>query len=97
MTQDMRERRLPADGHRVTIEGRSRAVFSGVKDVEEFDEGQICMITVMGKITVLGGELHISRLDLAAGELAAEGRIDSIEYEDAEEEPSRGFFGRLFR
>ncbi|MBR3570515.1 MAG: YabP/YqfC family sporulation protein [Oscillibacter sp.] len=87
---------MTAGAHRVEIVGRQKLTVSGVEDVERFDEGGIVMSTAAGALVVTGAELHIGKLSLDGGELHVEGKIDSVAYEDAPQERSGGFLGRLF-
>ena len=86
---------MPAQGHRLELQGRERLTVTGVEDVERFDENGIVMSTSAGVLVVTGEDLHIGKLSLDGGELHVDGRIDSVSYED--QGPARGgFFGRLF-
>lgn len=82
--------------HNVIMEGRSRLNITGVEDVESFDEESIIAITSAGVLCVLGRELHIERLSLDIGELAVEGTVTSLSYED-EQKSGGGLFKRLFK
>ncbi len=50
----------------------------------------------MGLIVIRGNNLHISRLDLEAQVLEAEGSVDSVEYAD-EPITGGGLLKKLFR
>ncbi|MBO4330460.1 MAG: YabP/YqfC family sporulation protein [Oscillospiraceae bacterium] len=80
--------------HSLTLSDRKRLTVSGVEDVESFDEQALTLYTGGGMLTVKGGSLKIEKLSTDGGELAVEGRIDSLEYSDA---PAgrRGFLSRL--
>lgn len=81
-------------GHSVTIEGRERAFITGVEDVDCFNEEIAVIASAMGAITITGSGLKVSRLDLEAGNVAIEGKIDSLEYGAARK---NGFFSRVLR
>lgn len=81
-------------GHCVTIEGRERALITGVEDVDCFNEETAVILSEMGAITITGAGLKVSRLDLEAGSVVIEGRIDSFEYGAARK---TGFFARVMR
>ncbi|MDR0446393.1 MAG: sporulation protein YabP [Oscillospiraceae bacterium] len=83
--------------HNLIVEARGRAAVSGVTDVESFDENEIIMATSMGALFLRGTELRIEKLSLDTGDVAIEGNIDKIEYEDGARERDGGFFRRLFR
>jgi len=82
--------------HHLFLEDRRGLTLTGVADVEHFDDKTVVAITDYGELTVSGGELQITRLSLETGDLALEGRIDSLLY--AENRMKKGgFLGRLFR
>ncbi|MBQ4090447.1 MAG: sporulation protein YabP [Clostridia bacterium] len=80
--------------HSLCMEGRSRAVITGVVDVECFSGDMAVVSTSQGDMTICGANLKVARLDIQAGEVEIEGQIDSIDYGAAKK---GGFFGRLFR
>ena len=83
--------------HNIILEARSRATVSGVLDVESFDENEIIMATTMGVLFMRGEGLRIERLSLDTGDVAIEGTVNRVEYEDTIREQGGGFFGRLFK
>lgn len=80
--------------HKVTLEGRNKLAISGVKDVESFDESMIVLNTVRGTLVVRGSDLHLQMLNLDGGQVAVDGVIDSMVYE--EEQHRGGFLSRLW-
>lgn len=80
--------------HKLLLDGRNRLNVSGVKDVESFDEAMIVLITVRGTLVVRGEGLHLKALSLENGEVAVDGLIDALTYED-DTPPRRGLFGRI--
>ena len=86
-----------APPHNLIVEARARAMVSGVIDVESFDENEIIMATTMGVLFIRGSGLRIERLSLDTGDVAIEGRVDRVEYEDNIREQGGGFFARLFK
>jgi len=95
-TEDKSKVRKIEMPHTVVIDGRERLSVSGVEEVESFDENIVIMLTTRGILEVRGENLHIGRLNLDNGELALEGLVFSVAYEDDEAEKG-GFFSRLFR
>ena len=81
--------------HTLTIEGRNRAVITGVTDVDNFNDAMIVMNTSAGAMTLIGSALHISRLNLDDGQLLVEGQIDALEYD--ERARGKGGLSRLFK
>jgi len=82
--------------HNLIMEGRERLSISGVEDVESFDEESIVIYTTKGMLIVRGENLHIEKLSLDGGELAVEGHVQSLRYEE-ETKDKGGFFSRLFK
>lgn len=82
--------------HNVIMEGRERLSVSGVVDVESFDEETIVLHTSKGMLIVRGSDLHIEKLSLDGGDLAVEGYVDSLKYEE-ERADKGGFMARLFK
>lgn len=66
--------------HRLSLSDRAQAELTGVVDVVSFDTEQILLETTRGMLTIKGKELHVSRLQIEAGELDVEGEIDSLVY-----------------
>lgn len=82
--------------HNVILEGRKRLNISGVEEVESFDEESVVAYTSEGLLIVKGAELHIEKLSLDGGELAIEGLVQSLHYEEESREKG-SFFSRLFK
>lgn len=81
--------------HTVTMEDRKRLQLTGVTDVESFDEQTVLLVTEPGELVIRGNGLHISRIDVASGDLTLEGEIDELSYGDRR--PQGGMLSRLFR
>ena len=83
--------------HGLTLEGRQKAVITGVEEVDSFNEQMVVLATTAGTLTLLGQQLHVSHLNLEEGQLLVEGEIAALEY-DERSRPGRGsLFGRLFK
>ena len=96
MPEDVR--RVEVRPHKVTIEGRERITVTSVDDIDSFNEREVIFLTGFGMMTVLGEDLHIARLNLEEGGLSVEGRIQTVDYADHEEQRRGGksFFGKVF-
>ena len=94
--RDAESPRAAGRPHSLTLDGRKRAVVTGVSGVESFNEQVVVLSTSDGVLTLLGEELHIEKLSLDDGQLLVEGRIAALEY-DERTKPARGLVGRLFR
>ena len=89
----MREEQAAAP-HAVSLEGRKRAVISGVQAVDGFDGQMVTLITGEGARTILGDNLHVSHLTLEDGRLLVEGDISALEYDAPKR---RSLWARLTR
>ncbi len=83
--------------HNIILESRKVMSVSGVIDVDSFDENEISLFTEFGALTVMGGNLHINRINVDTGELQLEGEIDAVKYSNAGSKKSGGFFSRLVK
>ena len=82
--------------HSLALEGRQKAVITGVEEVDSFNEQMVVLATTAGTLTLLGEQLHVSHLNLEDGQLLVEGEIAALEYDERRQ--SRGsLFARLFR
>ena len=80
--------------HAFSSKGRDGIAVSGVSDVVSFDEKGVVIETNCGSLTVEGEGLHVTVLDLSAGRVNVEGRINGVYYFDNSPKPKRGLFGR---
>lgn len=87
----------PVRPHSLELTDRSRAVISGVEDVDSFNEQMIVLNTSAGAMTLMGDALHVSRLSLEEGQLLIEGRIIAVEYDERTVRDKGGVFKRLFK
>ena len=83
-----------ACSHSLCMEGRTKAVITGVEDVDCFSGDMAVVITNMGEMTISGAGLKVARLDIQAGEVEIEGQIDGIDYGAVKK---GGFLSRLLR
>ena len=72
----------PAKPHALTINDRSSALLTGVKEVLSFDEKQLLLRTEQGDLAVSGEGIHITALLLDEGKLTFQGRVDALSYSD---------------
>ncbi|MBQ4061668.1 MAG: sporulation protein YabP [Christensenellaceae bacterium] len=86
--------------HRISLEDRKRLTVTSVEDIDSFNENEVIFLTGVGMMTVLGDDLHISRLNLDDGTLIIEGMIAALDYADHEEQRlngKRSLIGRVFK
>ncbi|MEG1875194.1 MAG: sporulation protein YabP [Angelakisella sp.] len=81
--------------HTLLVEDRNRIQITGVTDVESFDEQMVVLMTQPGELVIKGRGLHITKIDVATGDLSLEGEVDELSYGDGR--PAGGFFSKLLR
>ena len=67
----------------------------GVLRVDDFDKEEINLDTNLGPLTIKGRELHIAQLLLENEELAVEGEIACVCFEEPKPKKQGNFFKRL--
>lgn len=85
--------------HHLSLDGRSNGVVTGIQKVESFDETLVVLVTLQGKLTIKGKDLHVIRVDVERGELAFSGSVDSMVYTElhAMSKGAKGVFKRMFQ
>ena len=84
---------LPEAPHRLVLDSRRKLSMSGVIEVESFDESAIQLTTTRGPVLIRGTGLHLQMLSLDGGQVAVDGTISALSYE----EPRQSGWRRLFR
>ena len=79
--------------HRMTLEGRNSLRVQGVTEVLQFDETAALMKTGQGRLLVQGRGLTLKALSPDGGQVAVEGHICALSYE--EPKADRGIIRRL--
>ena len=79
--------------HKVTLNERSKLSVTGVTEVVSFDETCVVLQTSLGLLIVQGQQLSLKNLSLEGGQVAVEGTVSALSYE----EPRQGGWRRLFR
>ena len=84
--------------HAINLMRRENMSITGVLDVISFDEETIIAETELGMLIIKGINLHVNRLNLENGELAVDGEISGITYEEpGGYAKGKSIFGKLFR
>ena len=98
MDDNMKYQGNQPKAQKLTLFNRSDGLVTGVKDVLSFDAKEILLDTQLGLLMIRGEDLHVTRLTVEKGEVALEGRVDSLVYSDQKaEEDSGHFFQKLFK
>lgn len=87
----MTEERFP---HKLTLNERKSLTMTGVTEVVSFEESAVVLKTCLGLLTVHGQELKLKTLSLEGGQVAVEGQISALVYEEPRE---GGLWQRLWR
>lgn len=87
----MAETQLP---HKLQLNERRNLTMSGVTEVISFEENAVVLQTSLGTLVVQGQGLQLKTLSLDGGQVAVDGNISALAYEEPRQ---AGFWGRLFR
>ena len=87
----MTEERIP---HKLTLNERSHLTMTGVTEVLRFEDTAVVLQTALGTAIVHGQELKLKTLSLEGGQMAVDGHIAGITYEEPRE---GGLWQRLWR
>lgn len=87
----MAELMLP---HKLTLDQRNNLNMTGVTEVVSFDEYAVVVRTDLGTLTVQGQQLQLKTLSVEGGQIAVEGNISSLQYEEPRQKG--GILHRLF-
>ena len=83
---------LPDFPHKLTLNERQKLTMTGVSEVVSFDETSVVLHTDLGALIVEGQELKLKNLSPDGGQVAIEGSISGLYYEEPRQ--SRSFWGR---
>ncbi len=86
----MAEAQLP---HKLQLNERRQLTMTGVTEVVSFDDGAVVLQTSLGTLIVQGKELQLKTLSLDGGQVAVDGNISSLSYEEPR---AAGGWRRLF-
>lgn len=86
----MEEAHLP---HKLQLNERESLTMTGVAEVVSFDENTVVLQTSLGLLVIQGQQLQLKNLTLEGGQVAVEGNIRALSYE----EPRQTGWRRLFR
>ena len=80
--------------HKLQLNERRQLTMTGVTEVVSFDEGAVILQTSLGTLVVQGRELQLKTLSLEGGQVAVDGNIYALTYEEPRQ--SGGWRRRLF-
>ncbi len=80
-------------GHKLVLWERKKLSMGGVSEVVSFDPNTVVLQTSLGTLVIQGKDLQLKQLSQEGGQVAVEGDIGSLVYE----EPRQGGWRGLFR
>lgn len=87
----MTEEQFP---HKLTLNERKSLTMTGATEVVSFEESAVVLHTSLGTLVVQGQDLKLKTLSLEGGQVAVDGHISAIHYEEPRES---GLWQRLWR
>ena len=78
----MAEERLP---HSLQLKERRQLTMTGVNEVVSFDESTVVQQTALGTLIVQGRDLQLKTLSTEGGQVAVDGQISALIYEQPRE------------
>ena len=76
--------------HKLCLNERKELTMTGVTEVVSFDDSAVVLRTCLGTLLIQGQELQLKALSLEGGQVAVEGSISALAYE----EPRQSFSWR---
>jgi len=76
----MTEEHMP---HKLQLEERNRLTVTGVTEVVSFDESAVVLQTTLGTLIVQGQQLQLKTLSQEGGQVAVDGKVTALSYEEA--------------
>ncbi len=85
--------------HSISLFERKNLVITGVKRIDNFDNTQFVLETIMGFMIIKGEELELVKLDTLQGHVTIKGTINGINYVDENNKKDKedSFFSKLFK
>jgi sporulation protein YabP len=68
--------------HKLTLNERKTLTMNGVSEVVSFDEDCVVLRTELGTLVVQGQQLQLKTLSLEGGQVAVEGCVAALIYEE---------------
>lgn len=81
----------------IKIVDRKKINLTGIKKLVSFNPEEFLIESSLGVILLKGNELELIKLDTTDGILSIKGRINSLNYMDANKKNDASFISRLFK
>lgn len=78
--------------HKLTLNQRKSLTMDGVTEVVSFDDTAVILRTALGVLSVHGQELQLKTLSVEGGQVAVEGTVSALVYEEPRQD---GWLRRL--
>ncbi len=94
-----KENNISSYNHSISLLERKNLVITGVKKIDNFDNKEFLLETIMGYLIVKGDGLELVKLDTLAGNVTIKGLINSINYmeENTKKNKDESILNRLFK
>ena len=79
--------------HKLCLNERKELTMTGVTEVVSFEEHAVVLRTALGTLIVQGRELQLKTLSLEGGQVAVEGSISALIYEEPRSSGWRRWLG----
>ena len=86
----MAEQQLP---HKLSLNERKELTMTGVTEVVSFEENAVVLRTALGTLVVQGSGLQLKTLSLEGGQVAVDGTVSALIYEEPRLSGWKRFFG----
>lgn len=85
--------------HSLNLNERKSLSMTGVKKIENFDDEEFLLDTVMGHLLIKGENLELLKMDSIQGNVSIKGLITNFSYVDdiKKKNTENGIFNRLFK
>jgi sporulation protein YabP len=74
---------VPAFTHVIKLNDRKNIIISGIKKINNFDDKEFNLESIMGNIIIKGEALEMIKLDTLEGNVSIKGKINSFTYNDS--------------
>lgn len=73
----------PAFTHIIKLNDRKNIIISGIKKINNFNDKEFNLESIMGNIIIRGEGLEMIKLDTLEGNVSIKGKINSFVYNDS--------------
>lgn len=73
---------VPNMSHIIKLNERKNIIISGIKKINNFDDKEFSLDSIMGGIIIKGENLEMIKLDTVEGNVSIKGKINSFYYTD---------------